>query len=717
MPPAEGKSVQFILDELTQVKGSVTQLIAMFNAIIQRSPTREDWHKIVKIMNEREDSNETQATIQRIEQAVEWPTSQIAIRLRELYLAGKLPLMENLRNINLKTPGDPRPLEFVLDYNPIVEKKTDEIVDRILQRDPARSRPDSYSYPPILPALLSKALALRAGTDKSYRRIEDLMASNYKDFQKSHNGRLAVKGRAVMNLCLVEVLEESTAELPEVDIEFIAHRLLSNRILAKFAFGYNLVNRVKYNLSVDADFEEKITVIANLFLAYIGALKLEGKCSLTKLKTFVKKLYEPVINDYIKKNDPLMKVQLMELDLLFKSITNLKYAPHHNFHYEIIETKSDPHVAKIYVDGNELGTGVSSISFEEAKYRAANDVFDEAGDGVRKIWNALSSNAQENQASGSKDSKPMASITNGPMGFVSGVNSIAPPPPTQFALLTVPPIGVATGDLNSISNSPRNAVQLQLYPQKLSPPPPPGQQQQSQQQLQQPPTQDYKEPQDKQQLQLQQQLATGSNSPPVNSNQQIVSQQASSHATPVMGQQQMAFSQKPPQYFLYQQQPQYQQYQQQPYGQQLPYGQQPYGQPPQHQMYQLPSSALTQVPRPTVQAPVQQTARQSTFTGAVYENGILTLPLSASVDNTAKSTLNTMISQAKLMPAEYNTIDMSSPNDKNLKMFYTTVRIGDVYLGAGYGSNKKEAGHKAALCALNNPEKCILVGLLLPQSY
>ena len=68
-----------------------------------------------------------------------------------------------------------------------------------------------------------------------------------------------------MQLCLVEVLEESYPRLLDEDIQFISHKLMAPIILTKFAFGYNLVDHLKYNVSVDADYEENCKSLAIYF--------------------------------------------------------------------------------------------------------------------------------------------------------------------------------------------------------------------------------------------------------------------------------------------------------------------------------------------------------------------------------------------------------------------------------------------------------------------
>ncbi|RCK63493.1 hypothetical protein Cantr_09986 [Candida viswanathii] len=72
-----------------------------------------------------------------------------------------------------------------------------------------------------------------------------------------------------------------------------------------------------------------------------------------------------------------------------------------------------------------------------------------------------------------------------------------------------------------------------------------------------------------------------------------------------------------------------------------------------------------------------------------------------------------MISKAKLLPANYPIMDMPHPRSANLRIFCAKVQVGEICLGVSYGATKTEAGHKAAMCALKNPGRCLQVGLHL----
>ncbi|RCK63492.1 hypothetical protein Cantr_09987 [Candida viswanathii] len=368
-------------------------------SIFSMTPTAKEWDQLLLAGNDKKNKDRT-----RIREITNSPYGIIVVRLRELCGGGKLPLLEMLSQLTLKASNDYDAADFLMSYNPeIDETEVNSAVGLAFRRKKSNFlKQDAYSYPPILPKIQSKALIIPICTDKSYRRVEDLMAPE------------ATTGFYLSRA----ILKESGFGLPDLEVEAISHKLLSNTILTKFAFGYNLVDCAKYDLSADANFEEKLDILGNLFLAYIGGLGQESY-SMDLLKKFVKQLYGPVINDYLEKFDPLATVGLLELDLVLKSRTNLKYAPHKNFVYGVREIKKDPHVAQILVDGIELATGVSFKSFNDAKCGAANSVFHRSGDGVHRILQLLAANGEENSRNKETVLQSVTVISNLPQNFAT----------------------------------------------------------------------------------------------------------------------------------------------------------------------------------------------------------------------------------------------------------------------------------------------------------
>ncbi|KAF6071499.1 putative nucleic acid-binding region family protein [Candida albicans] len=594
----KSKSLLTVCDDLTQVKGNVSQFQAMVNNIISKAPTREEYEKLLKTIRLGEAPGETKQTMKT--RAIDnCPANKIAVRLKELFLAGYLPLLTSLSKINFKSNIEDQFVSYFMDYNPVLPSNVVQDL-RVLQgkkADPSRHLLISF---PILQHCLinSTILLLRIMTDRS-------------------------------------------------------HKLMAPIILTKFAFGYNLVDHLKYNVSVDADYEEKLQIIGNIFLAYMGGLKTEGY-DLSDLKLFVKRLYEPVIADYMNKNDVLSKVALVELDLLFKSITNLLYLPRENIRYEIIQVESDPHVARILVDNEELGSGVSSVSFEEAKCRAAQDILNDHNR-IRKIWEILKNNHTKNNIT--ETTTTTTTIKTEKPETIMQI-PIQQAPPTMNSHIGTPVVEQATANIASvnagsppmqnhtaaISPSLANATVRQTSPQFTMQPP-------SQQQQQQPfafaqpqryPGVAYQTPF------LQQQQPQ----PYVNSPTDISSmQQQNPHA-------QQATAHSPPPQLSQQPQPQSQ------------------AQPPSNggPLYDQPSTSMN--------------------SEQIYN-----------VDTNARNDLYSKLGKAKIATPEYE--DKISPE----KVYHVLVSAKGIYLGGGYDLNKKLAAQKAAMCALANKVKLSELGL------
>lgn len=667
----KSKSLLTVCDDLTQVKGNVSQFQAMVNNIISKAPTREEYEKLLKTIRLGEAPGETKQTIERLEQLITVLQTKIAVRLKELFLAGYLPLLTSLSKINFKSNIEDQFVSYFMDYNPVLPSNVVQDL-RVLQgkkADHLTAPIDIISYPPTLPSINSTILLLRIMTDRSYRQPLDFIELASNDYNKSHNGRLVLRGRAIMQLCLVEVLEESYPRLLDEDIQFISHKLMAPIILTKFAFGYNLVDHLKYNVSVDADYEEKLQIIGNIFLAYMGGLKTEGY-DLSDLKLFVKRLYEPVIADYMNKNDVLSKVALVELDLLFKLITNLLYLPRENIRYEIIQVESDPHVARILVDNEELGSGVSSVSFEEAKCRAAQDILNDHNR-IRKIWEILKNNHTKNNTT--ETTTTTTTIKTEKPETIMQI-PIQQAPPTMNSHIGTPVVEQATANIASvnagsppmqnhtaaISPSLANATVRQTSPQFTMQPP-------SQQQQQQQPFA-FAQPQ---------------RYPGV------------AYQTPFLQQQQpQPYVNSPTGYFHSMQQ-------------QNPHAQQATAHSPPPQLSQQPQPQ-SQAQPPSNGGPLYDQPSTSMNSEQIYvdQYGIPHLGTACkNVDTNARNDLYSKLGKAKIATPEYE--DKISPE----KVYHVLVLAKGIYLGGGYDLNKKLAAQKAAMCALANKVKLSELGL------
>ena len=75
----------------------------MVNNIISKAPTREEYEKLLKTIRLGEAPGETKQTIERLEQLITVLQTKVAVRLKELFLAGYLPLLTSLSKINFKS--------------------------------------------------------------------------------------------------------------------------------------------------------------------------------------------------------------------------------------------------------------------------------------------------------------------------------------------------------------------------------------------------------------------------------------------------------------------------------------------------------------------------------------------------------------------------------------------------------------------------------------
>ncbi|KAG7664075.1 uncharacterized protein J8A68_002399 [[Candida] subhashii] len=471
MTTALSKPLLNICDDLHQVKGSVSQLQATFNSIVSKSPTIDEYRQWLTLLNSPNSilfQRESKSNIERFQQSVLSPQTKVGVRLRQLYDSGNLPLIQSLCKINFKSNNADKFLDHFLAYNPPIDP--DNLIDN---NNKGNILGSYYSYPPALPTINNQPLLLRITTDKSYRQPSDFLESaETHDFNKSHNSKLAIKGKSIMELVLIEVLDEMFPNLYDDDLIVIRHKLMASHILTKFSFGYNLVDHAKYNLSVNIDLDSKLDVIGNIFLSYIAGLSIEGY-SMKDIKLWIKKLYEPIIQDTLYQYNPTASISLAELNLLFRSATNFYQIPKEEINYEIVQIGSDPYVAQVLVNGEPLGIGSSAISFEEAKNRAANDILNDK-ERIIKIIQMLYQNYETN--------------SNGKQGLLENSMQlpIPPPPPglpgsTQSTNSPTPPVkpNVASSPerpTQSANPNPPQGFPTSTYPDispAIPPPPPP----------------------------------------------------------------------------------------------------------------------------------------------------------------------------------------------------------------------------------------------------
>ncbi|KAI3404062.2 hypothetical protein KGF56_003098 [Candida oxycetoniae] len=406
------KSLLQTVDELSQLRAHVSQCQATLKLVLSTAPTMERYKSLSHFVMSNETQsgsplyqNEMKMTIDKLKELVnDSPQIKVAVRMKQLYDRRRLPLIHKFCEINFKTAtglSDGGLADF-LEFVP--ENSVGNSRKKMKEEEGSNSGfvdADIYSYPPALPKINNQKLLIRITTDKSYRQLSDFVESSISKLSNSHNGKLSIRGRAILEWLLFEILDEKLPHVYEEDLTVIRSRLMSREMLAKFSFGYGLVDAIKYNLSNEADTEEKMDVIGKIFLSYIAGLEMEEK-DINLIKRWLGRLYEPMINrlsssnGYYGNSNPETKIGMVELKALFQSVTNINKLPYKDINFKIIQSKTDPFVAEILVNDQVLGLGSSVTSFEEAQDRAAMDIINDKTK-IVKVFTIMKENYLANQ--------------------------------------------------------------------------------------------------------------------------------------------------------------------------------------------------------------------------------------------------------------------------------------------------------------------------------
>ncbi|KAK6463809.1 hypothetical protein DFJ63DRAFT_137996 [Scheffersomyces coipomensis] len=373
-------------EDMNSVKGFVSQLQATLNQILAKTPTIDEFRELANQLRTSPTSaadDNLKILSERVRATMVSPQIKVAVRLKQLFDFDELPLLQMLTKISFKANSTTdRYVNHFIDYVP---SRSNKELKETLRREEGGDR--SYlederkiglmPYPPTLPVIMNDSLLIRMQTDVSYRQPSDFIESEagLKDYNQSHNGKLAIKGRSIMELYLFEILDETFPGLSGNEIEVFRYKLLSNQILTKLAFAYNLNENCKYNFSKQIDIEAKLEMFSRLFLAYVGGVSLDNY-SPYYMKLWIKKLYLPIIQE-LKETlaiESRTDIVLAQLQMLFTEITNFTAFPTNLASLKFVQVESDPYVAQVLINDEPFSSGTSSISFEDAKLKAANEI-------------------------------------------------------------------------------------------------------------------------------------------------------------------------------------------------------------------------------------------------------------------------------------------------------------------------------------------------------
>ena len=389
-------------DDLVTIKGSVSQLQAAVNQITAKAPTPQELAGLLTSLNESHDPND-KPIIDKLNGFFASPHIKVGVRLRQLYDSKQLPLLSALCKINFKSAKADKYSSYFLEFDPSNSPET--VSDDDDASTSKEKKVDVSSYPPMIPPISNDALLLRVMTDKSYHQPSDILELETRthDINRTHNEKLSILGRSLLELLLYQILDERFPNMYGEEMFVFRHKLLSPGILTKLAFGYNLVDPYKYNLSSEIDLNRKMEIFGKIFLSYVAGLSMDGYTQ-SEIKLWIRKLYDPILKELDRAINAGAgaNASLAELNFLFKKITNLYELPVQQATLEFKQLQSDPYVAQAMVNDEIIGIGTSSNSFEEAKERAAFDIVNDDVK-LKKITATLIKEYQRNRESTSSD--------------------------------------------------------------------------------------------------------------------------------------------------------------------------------------------------------------------------------------------------------------------------------------------------------------------------
>lgn len=376
----EPNSILDWCDDLHQVRGNISQLQATLNQILAKAPSVGQYRELFRIYGEG--SSETLPIHEKLKVALNSPQLQVAVRLKSLFDKGLLPFMLGMSRINFKSPKCDRFVGYLLDYCPPKQEVPNISIDDSKQIKSGLLG-DSELYPPTLPPIDNKALARLAFTDKLLRLPADVLALQPENgtvhFNSSHNRKLALKGRYILDGALIDLLDSALPNAHEDDIEYLHFRLSAAHILAKFAYVYNFPEALVHQVPIDTPMDGKLAVFKNLFLAYVGALSQDNYSS-KQINNWLLALYKPIVStleaEYRKTSQLKSKeaITWAEFKFMMARLNNYFLVPTRKIPFEFTIHEESPHVCQLEVGTMRLGMG-SGATAQDAQKRAVYETF------------------------------------------------------------------------------------------------------------------------------------------------------------------------------------------------------------------------------------------------------------------------------------------------------------------------------------------------------
>ncbi|EGV60338.1 hypothetical protein PSN45_001909 [Yamadazyma tenuis] len=357
-------------EDLHQVKGCVGQLQGAFQHIMKVFPPPKQYEQLVQLVNSLDPSGlsaDDNTILQKLKNLLNCAPVKVGAKIKSLVDEDKLPFLQALGAIpSMKFLQAPT-LDYLLDYGHesyrisedlAILKELESSEDDL--QDSAEYGKGEIQLPMLLP-LQDELLFQKAFHDPSFVDpiIEIQDVSKYTSF---FNTKLIHQGTYYLKLILWELVDFKYPHIYYADAEVLVSKLMDHNVLFKLSLVYRLVDNFKFKLSDRISFENKISMISDLFLSYMGALSIEK--SLPELKIWVYKVFRVIL--------PKLKQQDFKSNTLgpaIRSMFTFTFSEM-NYHFETLE--SDPYVVKLYIKGVST-IGTNSKSEELAQLNAIKE--------------------------------------------------------------------------------------------------------------------------------------------------------------------------------------------------------------------------------------------------------------------------------------------------------------------------------------------------------
>lgn len=391
-------------DDLNHAKGSIAQLQAAILQVVKRTPNVQEFNELIQIINRASAglNDGDKFLIEKLKLLLNTPQLKIGMKFKQLFELEELPFLKMLTLIHLKLNKDGKEwgikedqlLNYLLEYHrkedsdvSVIDadvKELQQLNEQIVDIDaedgngfkPAdMNQQADINLPDLLPIKDDK-LFKRTFLHESF--IDPLNEiENLEDIANSDNSKLVILGRMVLRGLLIEILMQKYPKLYHEDMLMMVEQLMNVNILFKLSLVYNLVDNFKFKVSDKVPMSEKLTIIGDIFLSYMGGLSFEY--SRIKLKIWVYNIYKfilpPILGNHL-------KAQTNNPQFIFNQFHFLLSDLPVDVKYEWMD--AEPYGVKLYItatDGTDEELGIyMGLSSDEtsAKVKAIGEFLHDA---------------------------------------------------------------------------------------------------------------------------------------------------------------------------------------------------------------------------------------------------------------------------------------------------------------------------------------------------